>query len=299
MANIRSAPSGGFTMISNVPLNDESLGPDELALLVYVRSKPADWKIIPAQLAKRFSFGKNKVYQVLANLMTAGYVIRQRQRYEGGQWGEVEYVVHDEPCSAPLPGNEEVADDPDFPAEIQPLPGFRERANRDPVNSDALLRTDSNKKLKESSLKPRKGGKVEYSEEFENLVWQPYPRKNGTSKKNASRNYERLSADDQALVRAAIPLYAQMVRGKDEQHMKHLEFFISGRVFETIQPPARSGPPRRGDARPEISRDTWEKLLRIYKSTNNWKREWGPPPGHPGCMVPSDLAIAILGTSAV
>lgn len=49
-------------------------------------------------------------------------------------------------------------------------------------------------------------------------------------------------------------------------------------------------PPANAPAAPEeFDRTTWENLGRIYSSTNNWHRQWGPEPGERGCAMPPDL----------
>lgn len=39
----------------------------------------------------------------------------------------------------------------------------------------------------------------------------------------------------------------------------------------------------------EFDRKTWENLGRLYSSTSNWHRQWGPEPGERGCAMPADL----------
>lgn len=127
--------------------------------------------------------------------------------------------------------------------------------------------------------KPKaKGG---YTEEFERDVWGPYPRKEGTSKIGAFKKFQALGDADRALCKAAIPLYARSKAGTDQQYIKHLEFFISGKLFETIGAAnvMPSAPPAPVD---------WDTTLRIYKRTNNWNTSFGAAPGLPGCKVPLD-----------
>ena len=156
----------------------------------------------------------------------------------------------------------------------------------------APSRTHANKneskirKVKTDSSRPLHA--EDYSDEFNLRVWEPYPRKRGTSKKDAFKQWSKLSPADKALVIAAIPVYAQAQAGKDEQYIKHLQFFLSGKIFETVALPKSN--PLSKDAGPDtFDRTTWQNLILIYKSTNNWKNHWGPPPGMPGCFVPKDL----------
>lgn len=145
---------------------------------------------------------------------------------------------------------------------------------------------DSSGNNQEPSLsvgkKPKKG---EYTAEFENEVWQPYPRKQGTSKLNAFKKWSALTPEEQQQIKLAIPAYARLMAGKDCQH--HLEFFISRRIFETVgitDSAAKTSSPQA-----VFDRQTWENLSRIYANTSNWHRDWGPEPGDAGCKMPPDL----------
>jgi hypothetical protein len=139
---------------------------------------------------------------------------------------------------------------------------------------------------KESSVKsPRKPKKaLAYTEEFERDVWQLYPMRNGTSKSSAFKKWCALSPEEQKLVKYTIPIYARM---KDrESFTHHLEFYISRRIFETV---TTVTPGTAAAAPAQIDRETWENLAKLYQSTNNWSRQWGPEPGSPGCRMPLDL----------
>ena len=94
---IRSNLQENFAVLPNAMINDEMLSSDSLAVLVYLLSKPNDWQVRPTNLRNRFSFGKDKVYRILANLEQLGYLRRESAR-DGGQFAETRYFVYDSPC---------------------------------------------------------------------------------------------------------------------------------------------------------------------------------------------------------
>ena len=85
-----------------------------------------------------------------------------------------------------------------------------------------------------ASAGKRKAVKRGYTPEFETSVWGPYPRKQGTSKLDAFRKFERLSDTEKEMVVLAIPHYTKMVAGRDQDKIHHLENFIGKRISETI-----------------------------------------------------------------
>lgn len=136
---------------------------------------------------------------------------------------------------------------------------------------------------------------VEYTADFLQSIWQPYPRKTNTSKLNAFKKWVALGDVDQAAVLAAIPAFVISKRGTEEQFIPHLEFFISRRIFETVAVQATSA----ANEAAVFDRQTWENLSKIYDSSNNWSRQWGPEPGRPGCRMPPDLQSKFVQNGAM
>lgn len=160
------------------------------------------------------------------------------------------------------------------------------------VAPDSTLETTSKPQSKTS--RPAKHD-APYSEEFENEVWKPYPRKLNASKKKAWDLFRMLNTENQQRVKSAIPIFAESMRreGRPEDKIKHLQFWISERIYETVSIAPASG---RASASSEwyktATREQWAKILNIWSGTNNWSQSWGPEPGKPGCAVPVDLIAA-------
>ena len=71
---IRRKHSGSYAVIPNTVSDDENLKADTLGVLVYLLAKPEDWKVIVADLRRRFHIGRDRVYAIIVELQKAGYV---------------------------------------------------------------------------------------------------------------------------------------------------------------------------------------------------------------------------------
>lgn len=257
-----------YTTFANALLNDESLSADALGVLVYLLSKPGNWRVLPGPLGKRFGCGRDKIYRIMNELIEAGYAERYQTRDDDtGAFSDRNYMVSNE--KTPRPENPEAADSP-------------HTVNPDTVNPQH--------KRKEST-KERKQDSGAYSEEFETKVWQPYPRRANTSKKKAYDLWRMLPPEKQQVVIEAIPLYAAAMarEGRPEDKIKHLQFWLSERVYETVGAATPAKQQAAADWYKTATRDQWERLVKIWRMDNNWRLQWGPAPGKPGCMVPDDL----------
>lgn len=90
-----------FTTIYNSCINDTRLGQKELALLIYMLSKPPKWKIRTPELSKRFGLHVESIRKQLKNLEELGYTKRVRTRNADGSWGEIVTYVNDTPEYTP------------------------------------------------------------------------------------------------------------------------------------------------------------------------------------------------------
>lgn len=281
MSVLRRVHTNNFTVIHNALLCDRDLSAEAVGIICYLISKPHNWTLRPGELADRFNSGADRIQRILKELIGAGYIRKTRERDPVTQaWRAVEYIILDT-RDEPLPENTEVAQPtPEEPQLEIPV------VENLPLQRTEDTKTDSKKAPKARKPKAKAG---EYTDDFLQSIWQPYPRKTGTSKSNAFKKWLALSDADQAAVRAALGPFTISKRGTEEQFIPHLEFFISRRIFETVNIDAQPGAP--GSAPLPSDRPTWENLSRIYASTNNWSRQWGPEPGRPGCAMPPDLQI--------
>lgn len=105
---VRSNPDRDYAKIRNAILNDERISFRAKGVLIYLLTRPDDWKVSERQLARVGNEGVTAVRAALKELELAGYIVRRRMRGEGGRF-EWESLVFDipraveqhlqEPCS--------------------------------------------------------------------------------------------------------------------------------------------------------------------------------------------------------
>lgn len=123
--------TSNFTVIGNDCFRDERLSFEALAIFTYLRSKPADWKVMQTELAKRFKSGRDRIRNAINELVAAGYIRKVQERVaKSGRWSTVDY---------------DVLAVPDAPSPERPLPESPLPENRSLLNTDLLPSTDSTK----------------------------------------------------------------------------------------------------------------------------------------------------------
>ncbi len=84
-----------YTSLHNAVFEDRDLPYECMAVLCYLLSKPADWKVRPSDLV-RAKTGITKVYRILNDLIRAGYIVRHKV-IEAGQIVDWRYDVYEDP----------------------------------------------------------------------------------------------------------------------------------------------------------------------------------------------------------
>jgi len=92
----KSTLQENYSTLPNKLINDDKLSGDGLAVLVYLLSKPADWKVNAQNIANRFGYGINKVYAIIKHLIQYGYVKKDVIR-DQGKYTQIVYHVYDQP----------------------------------------------------------------------------------------------------------------------------------------------------------------------------------------------------------
>lgn len=95
---IKSELKEKFSTLPNALINDGRLAAEHLGLIVYLLSKPNDWVVRVTELRKRFDYGRDKVYRILAQLEQYGYISKEQIKVDG-KFAETRYTVSDSPCT--------------------------------------------------------------------------------------------------------------------------------------------------------------------------------------------------------
>lgn len=227
------------------------------------------WNCWPSQelLAYESEVSKRTIQRKLKDLEALGFIRIEPRRVDGKQANSMIWITGGQPVT------------------LSPSGGQGR-----PVLVDSKVSTSKEQSEDNSQYKrPKKDEEGTYSAEFEAL-WKAYPRTTGTSKKKAYDIWRMLNAENQDRVRAAVPVYADLMRreGRPEDKIKHMQFWLKDRMYETLGAlAATSAAPT--EWWKAATREQWIKLLVIWRSDSNWRLSWGPDPGKPGCCVPDDL----------
>ncbi|WP_049431380.1 DnaD domain protein [Staphylococcus hominis] len=89
--------SGNFVTVHKSFIHDENLSWKGKGILLYLLSRPDDWRIYETELNKHSSDGRDSLRTGIKELEEAGYIHRTRRRNEKGQLREYEYQVFEQP----------------------------------------------------------------------------------------------------------------------------------------------------------------------------------------------------------
>lgn len=89
--------SGNFVTVHKNFIHDDNLSWKAKGILLYLLSRPDDWRIYETELNKHSSDGRDSLRTGVKELEQAGYIHRTRRRNEKGQLREYEYQVFEQP----------------------------------------------------------------------------------------------------------------------------------------------------------------------------------------------------------
>jgi DNA replication protein DnaC len=183
MSGIVRKRNGSFTVVNNSIFDDGRLSMEALGLLTWLLSKPDNWRVIQSHIAAVFKIGKDKTYRVIGELIEHGYLVKQLNRDDDGEFSGITYIVYDNPINA----------------SVSPFPENPEAVKPKAVNPP-LVKTERKQELKvvENSL-------------FK-AFWDQYPNK--TAKAYSEKQFSKLSPQEQSAVVASMPKFLEWLEAK-------------------------------------------------------------------------------------
>ncbi len=168
-------PEGNFYLLNKAISEDQRLSWGARGLLVFLLGKPDHWAVSVTHLRNETSksskpTGRDGVYGLLQELISAGYVERRQDRLGSGLLGENHYVVSESPL-------------PDLPYTAAPLTDQPYPAN------PTLVSIEGKQGLNKTASTEKPMGDADLAHAFE-VFWKLYPNKK--SKKDARKAWEKL-----------------------------------------------------------------------------------------------------------
>lgn len=102
MAIIRQKRKERFSIVDNKVIEDERLSFKARGLLIYMLSKPDDWKFYTEELAKRSNKdGISTIKTALNEIEDAGYLTRKQGHKKNGQFTSQDWILTDTSTNSP------------------------------------------------------------------------------------------------------------------------------------------------------------------------------------------------------
>lgn len=102
MAIIRQKRKDRFLVVDNKIIEDKRLSFKARGLLIYMLSKPDDWKFYTGELANRSAKdGISAIKSALREIEAAGYLVRQQGHKKNGQFTSQDWILTDISANSP------------------------------------------------------------------------------------------------------------------------------------------------------------------------------------------------------
>jgi len=150
-------PQSNFYLLDKRISEDKRLSWAARGMLIFLLGKPDHWRVSVQALINETAdscgpLGRDGVRRIINDLKEAGYITCAQSKQEGGEFGEVEYVVSESPLT-------------DYPATVEPAPVNPPQVSTDSKKGlNKAVRNDSGKfasepargapQKKERNLKP-------------------------------------------------------------------------------------------------------------------------------------------------
>ena len=221
-----------YTQLENGLLDDGQLSYKALGLLVFMLRQPDDWEFTLEWLAKQHKDGLSAVRSTMAELETAGYVVRgNQQRDDGGKFSGADYIVVEDPRDTACENRTRSACENRMPTACD----FPTSENRTPP------KTEETKSIPPYS--PPTGGRRRKDVHKDAPDWEPerflklwawYPHDKRGNKQRAIKAWDALHPDRALIDTMATALDAQSRTEEWERGVgiPHLSTYLNGYGWE-------------------------------------------------------------------
>jgi hypothetical protein len=277
---IRRKHNARYTVVPNEPVVDERLSFECLGLLTYLLSRPDNWTINLAQLRGRGGVGREKMQQLMRQLIELGYAVRRRDRDAGNQqFGSWYYVIYDHPQGAEpeteIPSVESEKGATDGKAgDGKPVPILNTDLTKSPYGE-----ADASRKLGVEISTPSPTTSSLIWKEARSLLSQRTSKNQAEIGDIIGKWFKRAPSE------AARQELLQIVRGAAKSDTAKPIDYVMGGLREKLPP---LPDPK------SFTATEWQRNVQAAIKTKQWPPNWGPPPGKKGCRVPPELVTPQL-----
>ena len=104
MTIVRREHRAHFTIVPNAVFADARLSVEAKGVLGYLLSRPHKWQVRLEHIGRTLKVGRKKLQRIFRELIGAGYVTREPQRFGAcHRFGDLDYVVRDMPVVTARP----------------------------------------------------------------------------------------------------------------------------------------------------------------------------------------------------
>lgn len=89
--------TGNFTIVANDIFKRDDVSARAKGIYIYILTLPDDWKIYKSELYRHFSEGRQAIDTAFRELELLGYIVKERNRVQGGKFSGWNYNVYESP----------------------------------------------------------------------------------------------------------------------------------------------------------------------------------------------------------
>ncbi len=102
---VRKDKENPYVLVNKYCINDNTISWKAKGILLYMLSKPDDWKLYENEIVKNAKCGRESTRTGIQELIDAGYIDRKRRRSKVGKFEGYEYDVYEVPYHVRKPDN--------------------------------------------------------------------------------------------------------------------------------------------------------------------------------------------------